>query len=183
LIFAFTQTVHTFLAERGSEALLEDPLVPVATREILADGKQRPTVQREIKEKEKARDAVARKYCHANLSEDEIKHCMYSIGDNRCVCCPIPFLHSPALLNLARVDLDARKAPILLGNVLLPSAPVHSGERRAHVDAAGRASGHLLRLFDASLVVAQLNPHQRCVVGRCRAHTPGLKGERLAKRT
>lgn len=80
-----SQTVHTFLAERGSEALLEDPLVPVATREILADGKPRPTVQREIKEKEKARDAVARKYCHGRLSEDEIRHCMYSIGDNRCV--------------------------------------------------------------------------------------------------
>jgi hypothetical protein len=85
------QTVHTFLAERGSEALLEDPLVPVATREILADGKARPTVQREIKEKEKARDALARKYCHSRLSEDEIKHCMYSIGDNRCVL-SAPFL-------------------------------------------------------------------------------------------
>ena len=42
----------------SSQALLDDPLVPVATREILADGKERSAVQREIKAKEKARDQV-----------------------------------------------------------------------------------------------------------------------------
>jgi len=39
-------------------------------------------IKREIKEKEKAIDYIARKYSNANLSEDEIKNCLYSIGDN-----------------------------------------------------------------------------------------------------
>jgi len=76
------RTVYAFLLEKGAAHLLDDELVPVATMEILAEGKPRALVQREIKEKERAREAVARKYARGDLSEDEIRHCMYSIGDN-----------------------------------------------------------------------------------------------------
>lgn len=64
------RTVYAFLLEKGAAHLLDDELVPVATMEILAEGKPRALVQREIKEKERAREAVARKYARGDLSED-----------------------------------------------------------------------------------------------------------------
>ena len=39
-------------------------------------------IQRAIKAKERARDALARRYHTRGLSEEDLKHCLYSISDN-----------------------------------------------------------------------------------------------------
>eukprot|EP00238_Polyblepharides_amylifera_P006470 CAMPEP_0196585418 /NCGR_PEP_ID=MMETSP1081-20130531/50565_1 /TAXON_ID=36882 /ORGANISM="Pyramimonas amylifera, Strain CCMP720" /LENGTH=678 /DNA_ID=CAMNT_0041906951 /DNA_START=96 /DNA_END=2132 /DNA_ORIENTATION=+ len=75
-------TVYAFLENRNATHLLKDNLVPIATAEISADGKPRSQVDREIKAKERARETLADKYCSSSLSQDEIRHCMYSIADN-----------------------------------------------------------------------------------------------------
>ena len=77
------QTVFALLqAARGTQ-LLEDPLLPIATAEILPDrGKSRPAIQAEIRRKEKAAEHIVRKYSSSRLSEDTIRLCMYSISDN-----------------------------------------------------------------------------------------------------
>lgn len=75
-------TVDTFLRERGGEALLRDALMETATAEIMHEGLARHEVQRMIKKKEKARDAIASRYASETLSKDDILHCLYSISDN-----------------------------------------------------------------------------------------------------
>jgi Protein of unknown function (DUF2009) len=55
-------TVHAFLESKGCAALLDDPLMAAATAEVVAAGRPRHEVQREIKTKERAREAIARKY-------------------------------------------------------------------------------------------------------------------------
>ncbi|CAG9466202.1 unnamed protein product [Pedinophyceae sp. YPF-701] len=75
-------TVGSFLDERGGARLLEDPLMETATAEIVAANRPRPHVQADIKRKEAARSALARKYKTARLTEDEILWCIYSISDN-----------------------------------------------------------------------------------------------------
>jgi len=75
-------TVDAFLRERGGEALLRDALMETATAEIMHEGLARHEVQRMIKKKEKARDVIASRYASAQLSKDDILHCLYSISDN-----------------------------------------------------------------------------------------------------
>eukprot|EP00879_Flechtneria_rotunda_P004579 GHRR01004834.1.p1 GENE.GHRR01004834.1~~GHRR01004834.1.p1 ORF type:complete len:720 (+),score=299.93 GHRR01004834.1:971-3130(+) len=76
------KTVASFLEERGSSALLDDPLLEIATAEIVAADRPRAAVQRDIKVKERAREQLARKYRHAGLCEEEILWSIYSISDN-----------------------------------------------------------------------------------------------------
>ena len=45
-------------------------------------GKSRSTIQREIKQKEAAIEHLARRYRSRDLPEEELKQCLYSIGDN-----------------------------------------------------------------------------------------------------
>ena len=80
---ADVQTVHQLLANSGPAALalLDEPTLAIATMEIKPAGKTRLAVQREIKAKEGARAALARKYA-AHVSEEDLLQCMYSIGDN-----------------------------------------------------------------------------------------------------
>mmetsp|Transcript_9904 Transcript_9904/g.28480 ORF Transcript_9904/g.28480 Transcript_9904/m.28480 type:complete len:582 (+) Transcript_9904:355-2100(+) len=76
-------TVHRFLEERGALKVLEDDLITTATREIIADGvKSRVTLNRESKEKHRAIEILGQKYASRRITEDEIKQCLYSIGDN-----------------------------------------------------------------------------------------------------
>ena len=70
-------TVYSTLEKRGSLMLLEDPLVEVATREIIPEGKSRYEIQKEIKQKERAIEMLARKYQKKDLSDEEIKTCLY----------------------------------------------------------------------------------------------------------
>jgi hypothetical protein len=56
------RTVASFLEEHGAGALLEEPLLAVATAEVVAGDRPRYEVQRDIKMKERARDTLAKKY-------------------------------------------------------------------------------------------------------------------------
>eukprot|EP00918_Siedleckia_nematoides_P058061 GHVU01126570.1.p1 GENE.GHVU01126570.1~~GHVU01126570.1.p1 ORF type:complete len:690 (+),score=112.56 GHVU01126570.1:156-2225(+) len=75
-------TVHNYLSERGAAAMLQDPFMEIATREIIPDGKDRYDIQHEIKQKEKAIKMLSKKYVSDKLSSTEIERCLYSIGDN-----------------------------------------------------------------------------------------------------
>ncbi|KAI8475174.1 MAG: hypothetical protein J3K34DRAFT_487062 [Monoraphidium minutum] len=76
------RTVGGALEAGGAAALLDDPLVATATAEIVSRGRPRHEVQRDIRNKERAREALARKYRTAALSEEDILWCLYSIADN-----------------------------------------------------------------------------------------------------
>ena len=66
------RTVYSFLQEVGAEALLADPLLPVATAEIDSKGRSRHEIQKDIRRKEKARDALAKKYRNKNASDEDL---------------------------------------------------------------------------------------------------------------
>lgn len=90
-------TVALYLQQRGGLELLDDPLMEVATKEIIADGKARSAVQAEIRQKERAVEVLAKRYRNGRtLGLDEIRRCLYSIGDNnaylRCARDPVRFL-------------------------------------------------------------------------------------------
>ncbi|KAJ3214107.1 hypothetical protein HDU67_002063 [Dinochytrium kinnereticum] len=70
------------ISERGGLRLLEDDLMVMATKEIIAQGKSRLEIQKEIKMKERAIEQLSRKYANRELTQDEIKLCLYSVGDN-----------------------------------------------------------------------------------------------------
>lgn len=74
--------VYDLLEERGALDVLRDPNIYTATSEIIAEGKPRSLIQREIKQKELAIEQISRKHCSRQMSADEIKLCLYSIGDN-----------------------------------------------------------------------------------------------------
>ena len=76
------RTANALLAEKGGLALLKDPLMHTATAEIMHEGKPRAVVQRDIKAKEKARDALSRRYATSELSGEEILGVLYSVSDN-----------------------------------------------------------------------------------------------------
>lgn len=96
-------TVAAYLEQRGGIELLDDPLLEIATKEIIPDGKSRRLVQKEIEQKERAVAVLAKRYKNGRtLGEDEIRRCLYSIGDNnaylRCARDPcdtmIKYLHA-----------------------------------------------------------------------------------------
>ena len=65
--------------------MLHDPSMPWATQVIVsAKGKSRAVIQREIKQKEKSVEFIAKKYATSAISEDEIRTCLYSMCDNHC---------------------------------------------------------------------------------------------------
>lgn len=83
-VVAPIQTVATFLAAHGASELLADPLLPMATAEVVATGKSRPVIQREIRAKEAAVERLARRYASParSLPADEVRRALYSLGDN-----------------------------------------------------------------------------------------------------
>ncbi|KAI9315559.1 hypothetical protein BX666DRAFT_1860644 [Dichotomocladium elegans] len=76
------KTVYNFLEERKGLGVLHEDIIVLATHEIIPEGKSRPQIQQEIKRKERAIEQLSRKYQSKYLSADEIRHCLYSIGDN-----------------------------------------------------------------------------------------------------
>lgn len=83
-VVAPIETVASFLAAHGASELLTDPLLPVATAEVVATGKSRPVIQREIRTKEAAVERLARRYASParSLPADEVRRALYSLGDN-----------------------------------------------------------------------------------------------------
>ncbi|MEW5306377.1 MAG: hypothetical protein WDW36_008845 [Sanguina aurantia] len=80
------RTVYSTLEARGGLKLLDDPLLPTATAEIVAAGRPRGLVQSDIRRKERAREALAKRHSSSSrsggLSEEEVLNCIYSISDN-----------------------------------------------------------------------------------------------------
>jgi len=60
-------------------ALLEDKLIDVATKEVLAEKKSRNQIAAEIKRKERAVAILKKTYQTSKLSSDDIHLCLYSI--------------------------------------------------------------------------------------------------------
>ena len=59
------KTVYSLLEERNGLDLLSDPLMSRATREIVSMGRARYDIQKDIKDKEKCRDTLARRQAPA----------------------------------------------------------------------------------------------------------------------
>lgn len=76
------KNVHLVLEEHDAVDLLRDDLVNVATKEIYSEGRSRREIQREIKAKERAIETLSSKYARNGLSQEKIRQCLYSIGDN-----------------------------------------------------------------------------------------------------
>lgn len=76
------KTVHSVLESLGAAYLLEDEMVEVATREILAGGKTRGQLALEKKQKERAVEYLAKAYATGECPAEVIRQCLYSIGDN-----------------------------------------------------------------------------------------------------
>lgn len=76
------KTVYTVLEEHNAVDLLRDDLITVATKEIYSEGRSRREIQKDIKSKEKAIEALASRYERGDLSQENIRQCLYSIGDN-----------------------------------------------------------------------------------------------------
>jgi hypothetical protein len=73
------KTVYNFLEERGGLAVLEDNLIEIATREVLAEKKTRAQINNEIRRKERAVAHIKQRYCTRDLSSEDIHLCLYSI--------------------------------------------------------------------------------------------------------
>ena len=63
------RTVHGLLQEANGLGLLADPLMEKATAEIVAGSRPRSDIQRDIKQKERARDMLVRRYKTSLLPE------------------------------------------------------------------------------------------------------------------
>jgi len=88
-------TVYSVLEKHDALDVLKSNLLSTATVEILPDGKTRGQIQREIKAKENAIEQISRKFAKEKLTKEEIRQCLYSIGDNSSYlnsnCKPIDF--------------------------------------------------------------------------------------------
>lgn len=77
------KTVYAFLESCGGLAALDDPQIATATEEIIGGrGKDKYTIQLEVKRKEKAVENIVRKYTSSRLDSDSLRLCLYSISDN-----------------------------------------------------------------------------------------------------
>ncbi|KAF9464797.1 hypothetical protein BDZ94DRAFT_1255278 [Collybia nuda] len=76
------KTVYMILEEQNALDLLRDDLITVATKEIYSEGRPRRDIQKDIKSKERAIETLASRYERQGLTQENIRQCLYSIGDN-----------------------------------------------------------------------------------------------------
>ncbi|KAF5359032.1 hypothetical protein D9758_004898 [Tetrapyrgos nigripes] len=76
------KTVHTLLKEHNALDMLRDDLITVATKEIYSEGRSRREIQKDIKSKERAIENLASRYERKGLTQENLRQCLYSIGDN-----------------------------------------------------------------------------------------------------
>eukprot|EP00127_Corallochytrium_limacisporum_P007178 Clim_evm51s243 gene=Clim_evmTU51s243 len=77
------QTVYRLMKGHDCDDFFDDPLISVATAEILAPrGVPRYEIQRKIKAKERAIEKLAHKYSRNGLTGDDVRRALYSIADN-----------------------------------------------------------------------------------------------------
>ena len=74
--------MYAVLEEHGALDLLRDDLITVATKEIYSEGRPRRDIQKDIKSKERAIETLATRYVKPGLSQENVRQCLYSIGDN-----------------------------------------------------------------------------------------------------
>jgi hypothetical protein len=74
--------VYSILEENDAVGLLRDNLITVATKEIYSEGRTRRDVQKNIKSKERAIEVLSTRYAQNDLSREDVRQCLYSIGDN-----------------------------------------------------------------------------------------------------
>ncbi|CAG8469210.1 147_t:CDS:2 [Racocetra fulgida] len=79
-----TQGVESVSQKTSNDGieLLYDEKVAIATREIKPEGKTRYQINSEIRQKERAVERLSHQYSSHKLPSDDIKTCLYSIGDN-----------------------------------------------------------------------------------------------------
>ncbi|OLL23541.1 UPF0652 protein [Neolecta irregularis DAH-3] len=76
------ETVYSVLQKNNALAVLQDDLVVHAIKEIIPSGKSKSQVQHEIKQKERAIEILSNRYSSADFCAENIRQCLYSIGDN-----------------------------------------------------------------------------------------------------
>ncbi|KAG6373793.1 hypothetical protein JVT61DRAFT_5938 [Boletus reticuloceps] len=76
------RTVYGVLEQHSALGLLRDDLISVATKEINPDGRSRRDIQKDIKSKERAIETLAIRYQREGLNQEQVRQCLYSIGDN-----------------------------------------------------------------------------------------------------
>ncbi|KAJ2934265.1 hypothetical protein H1R20_g2808, partial [Candolleomyces eurysporus] len=76
------KTVYSVLEEHDALDLLRDDLITVATQEIYSEGRLRREVQKDIRSKERAIEQLSSRYERRGLSQEQVRQCLYSIGDN-----------------------------------------------------------------------------------------------------
>ncbi|TFK25939.1 hypothetical protein FA15DRAFT_667930 [Coprinopsis marcescibilis] len=76
------KTVYSVLEEHDALDLLRDDLITIATKEIYSEGRNRREVQRDIRSKERAIEQLSERYQRNGFSQEKVRQCLYSIGDN-----------------------------------------------------------------------------------------------------
>ena len=76
------KTVYTVLEEHDALDMLREDAIAIATKEIYSEGRTRRDIQKEIKAKERAIETLAAKYQRKKLTQEQVRQCLYSIGDN-----------------------------------------------------------------------------------------------------
>lgn len=76
------KTVYSVLEEYDATDLLRDDLIISATKEIYSEGRTQRSVQKDIKSKERAIEVLSARYARDGLSQENVRQCLYSIGDN-----------------------------------------------------------------------------------------------------
>ncbi|KAK2466002.1 hypothetical protein APHAL10511_001643 [Amanita phalloides] len=76
------KTVYSVLEEHDALDALLDDLITIATKEIYAEGRSRREIQRDIRSKELAIEKLSIKYQRGGLTQEQVRQCLYSIGDN-----------------------------------------------------------------------------------------------------
>lgn len=73
---------YSVLEEGNALDLLRDDRITIATAEIYSQGRSRREIQRDIKRKEQALEALSAKYSNKSISRENVRQCIYSISDN-----------------------------------------------------------------------------------------------------
>eukprot|EP00658_Telonema_sp_P-2_P020361 TRINITY_DN18054_c0_g1_i3.p1 TRINITY_DN18054_c0_g1~~TRINITY_DN18054_c0_g1_i3.p1 ORF type:complete len:409 (-),score=118.54 TRINITY_DN18054_c0_g1_i3:201-1427(-) len=76
------KSVYDTLVEAGADRMLADPEIAVATGEIVSGRKHRFQIDKEIKHKEAAVERLSKRYRSRSIDQEELRQCLYSIGDN-----------------------------------------------------------------------------------------------------
>ncbi|KAI0722589.1 hypothetical protein C8Q76DRAFT_719284 [Earliella scabrosa] len=76
------KSVYNVLEKHEAIDLLRDDLISVATKEIYSEGRSRRDIQKDIKSKERAIEMLSSRYARNGLSQEQVRQCIYSIGDN-----------------------------------------------------------------------------------------------------